>query len=470
MRAPLVRAHRWFHGRVLYPAIVRARGEARLYPLLREMEAVQWWSEERLLDRQAVKLSGLLDHAVRRSPFYARAWGRAGFEEAGIWEQFRELPIIGKSDLQESQEQMAVQPVPRRVTRKTTGGSTGQAVTVLKDRDATAAERAASWLGYGWFGIRPGDLGVRFWGNPVTLMRRLMYSAADVAMNRRRFSAFAFDDADLERYWRRCQSIRPDYFYGYVSMLEALAQYVVRSGQQRTWPELKAVITTAEVLTPPQRALMTEAFGAPVQNEYGCGEVGAIAYECEGGSLHLITENQVVEVLRPDGEPAQVGETGDVVVTDLNNRAMPLIRYRVGDLAVPGARCACGRGFPVLKRVWGREYDLVVTPDGRRYHGEFFMYLFEDLRADGIPIQQFQVVQVGERNLEVRLVVRDAERSDEIMKSVARAFDLRLAAMHATVLRVDEIAKKRSGKTAVVENHWRGASVVHSANVTGSAQ
>ena len=77
-------------------------------------------------------------------------------------------------------------------------------------------------------------------------------------------------------------------------MLEAMAAHVVRRGHRRSWPELKAVITTAEVLTVPQRDLLADAFGVPIQNEYGCGEVGPIAYECERGSLHLMTENQIV--------------------------------------------------------------------------------------------------------------------------------------------------------------------------------
>src|SRR5690606_26912641 len=159
---------------------------------------------ERLRQRQGHKLRSLLDHASTHSSFYKDAWPEQIFDEQRVWDQLRSLPIIGKTDLQVSQDHMLALPLPGRVTRKTTGGSTGQAVTVVKDRHALAAERAASWLAYGWFNIRMGDLGVRFWGSPVTWKRKALYTATDLAVRRMRFSAFAFDDADLDRYWRRC--------------------------------------------------------------------------------------------------------------------------------------------------------------------------------------------------------------------------------------------------------------------------
>lgn len=421
--------------------------------MMRELEAAQWLPEAVLLERQRARLAAILDHAAERSPFYADAWGKGRSGAANLVARFRDLPQITKKDLQQNQPAMLASGSHGAVSTKTTGGSTGEAVTLVKDRRATAAERAATWLAYGWFGVRMGDLGVRFWGSPVTARRRLMYTAADLAMNRMRFSAFAFTDRDLDEYWQRCIDARPDYFYGYVSMIESLAQHVVRRNAQHRWPELKVVITTAEVLTDPQRQLFKAAFGVPVQNEYGCGEVGPIAYECKAGSLHLITENQVVEILKPDGSEAGIGETGDIVITDLHNRAMPLIRYRVGDLGVRGEPCTCGRGFPVLQKVWGREYDLVETPDGRRYHGEFFMYLFEDLRSSGAGVDKFQVIQTGPASLEVRIVCAGGD-SGMVRERVRREIMTRLPAMSTEVVAVDRIEAKRSGKTSVVENRW----------------
>src|SRR5690606_8043675 len=136
---------------------------------------------------------------------------------------------------------------------------------------------------------------------------------------------------------------------------------------------------------------------------------------------------------------------------------------------VVGASCDCGRGLPVLERVWGREYDLVLTPDGRRYHGEFFMYLFEDLRGEGIPVQQFQVVQLDESNIEVLLVYR-GDPSTEIERAFEVGVCNRPSCMQVSVRRVTEIARKRSGKMSVVENLWRPRSSESTAETVGRGQ
>ena len=125
---------------------------------------------------------------------------------------------------------MLAQPLVTPASNKITGGSTGQAVTIVKDRRATACERAAMWLGYGWRGVRMGDRAARFWGSPFASRRRWLTKASDAAMHRIRFSAFAFGDADLERYWNACVRFGPDYFHGYVSMLEAFARFVQSRG------------------------------------------------------------------------------------------------------------------------------------------------------------------------------------------------------------------------------------------------
>lgn len=453
MKSYGVGGQRFLHRNLVYPAVVAARGEWSLYAVLADLRSLQWRSADELRDRQARKLFDLLSYAASRSEFYEGRWAHSEVRLETVFDDVRRLPLLTKSDLQRSHSRLLARPGPRRLTRKVTGGSTGEPVTLVKDRAATAAERAVSWLGYGWFGVRPGDRAARFWGSPRTTQRRLAYWAADVAMNRTLFSAFAFDEADLHRYWERCQRLRPDYLYGYVSMLEAMAR-VGAAANHRPWPELKVAITTAEVLSTPQREVIGAAFGAPVQNEYGCGEVGAIAYECPAGSMHLMTENHYVELLRPDGTAAEAGETGEIVVTDLVNRAMPLIRYRVGDLGVmrEGA-CSCGRGFPSLERVWGREYDQVTTPDGRSYHGEFFMYLFEDLRSRGLQFEQFQVVQTSADHLDVRVIA--ASPADDVLESIRSELHGRLPRMQSTVRAVAEIPRKSSGKFSVVENPWQ---------------
>jgi phenylacetate-CoA ligase len=131
---------------------------------------------------------------------------------------------------------------------------------------------------------------------------------------------------------------------------------------------------------------------------------------------------------------------------------MPLIRYQLGDYALVGDSCPCGRALPVLSAIWGRAYDFVVGADGRRYHGEFFMYLIEDLRRSGVAIGAFQVQQTAADRIEVVIVPAERSRGDE-EPAVVRLLSERLPGMQVRVSRASSIPRKPSGKMQLIVNH-----------------
>ncbi|MEN8374978.1 MAG: hypothetical protein ABFS34_05960 [Gemmatimonadota bacterium] len=395
--------------------------------------------------------------ARQGSAHYRASLPSRAHPDAPLAELLQSLPILEREKVQQAADAVRIVGYRGRTSTKTTGGSTGQAVCVVKNADAVARERAASWLGHGWFGVRSGDRNVRFWGGATTLSRGFASVAADIAMNRSTFPAFAFDDDRLAQYWSRCRSIRPRYVYGYVSMLEEFARFLLRNDLSGSELGIRVVITTAEVLAESQRRLISDAFGAPVQNEYGCGEVGPIAYGCPAGSLHIMAENVIVETVDADGWRVPDGEPGEILVTDLGNDAMPLIRYRLGDSGTLGQPCSCGRAWPVLLRIWGRAYDFVADGEGRKYHGEFFMYLFEDLRHRGVRVDQFQVRQSAEGALCIHLRQSGADGAVDTLERVRREAAKRLPGMPITVRWVGEIPRESSGKLRLIVNESGGS-------------
>jgi len=435
--------------RLAYRAALIVGGEREMFQRMRELGDAERLPLERLAERQDARLHRILTHAARNVAFYHEAWKGESVPDASDVRSFhRELPLITKRDLQRDFESLRASPHPERTTRKTTGGSTGEPVTIIKDRSATAAERAAMWHAYGWHRIDVADRAVRFWGTAERANRdRRLDALADRLMNRIRVSAFAFSDDDLDLYWEKCKTFAPVYFHGYVSMLELFARYVNRNDLPGGALGLKAVIATSEALTEPVRAEIERAFAAPVRGEYGSGEIGSVAFECENARYHIMSENVLVEILRPDGTPAPPGERGEIVLTDLNNRALPLIRYRIGDLGSFGDGCPCGRTFPILSSIVGRAYDFVTTPDGRRYHGEYFMYLFEDMRKAGVRIEQFQVVQRESDEILVKLVAPEDSEADVL---VIREISSRLPAVRVIVEHVRSIERAPSGKMQVI--------------------
>lgn len=150
-------------------------------------------------------------------------------------------------------------------------------------------------------------------------------------------------------------------------------------------------MTSAEVLEPADRQLIEEVFGCPVFNRYGCREVGVIASECPAHQgLHIAAEGLLVEIVQGN-DPVRPGESGAILVTDLLNLGMPLIRYRIGDMGTwEEGQCPCGRGLPRLREVSGRVTDFLVGADGRLVSG---VYLATYVVARRTSLGQVQILQ-----------------------------------------------------------------------------
>ena len=159
----------------------------------------------------------------------------------------------------------------------------------------------------------------------------------------------------------------------------------------------------------------------------------------------------IVEILDGD-RPCGPGEKGEIVVTELNNLALPLLRYRTGDFgSVSEQPCPCGRSLKVLDQVFGRAYDFIVSPSGRRFHAEFLMYIFEEAQRHEIGIAQFQVRQTSVNALQILAVPAPNGFSPEAeQRLVARIRTLLGEEMDINVVRTTQIARERSGKMRVI--------------------
>lgn len=436
-----------FYREIVYRAATSLRGQ-RVFTRLKDLRTTQWHETTRLQEAQATALSELLSEVRISSPFYAERLAGAGrVTPARAFEILDSLPFLTKQDIRDSAGRLRTRGLPLPTTRKTTGGSTGEPLTVAKSYGAVAWELAAAARGYEWAGVALGEPQARFWGVPITTWGRHRAALIDAVCHRIRLSAFSFSDESFPEYEARISRFRPTHFYGYASMLGEFARWYERRGVQPPF-EVAAIISTSEVLTRPTRDLLHRVFGARVVDEYGCGEVGTIAHECEHGSLHLNMENLVVEVL-PEGGFNGLGE---LVVTDLRNRVFPLIRFRIGDFGrFSAGPCECGRGLAVLAGVSGRSYDMIVDSRGRKHHPEAVMYVLEEAQARTPDIRQFQAVQTHRGAIELRFV---AESTPAVERHVNRIVDrLREAIdpnLEITSVRVDKIDRAASGKMRVV--------------------
>lgn len=421
-----------------------------VFDCFRKVQETQWYSPDELIYWQGKRLQKTVLDAMRFVPYYQRVFREACLtpESFKVAEDLKRLPLLTKSALREHARSLISRDYKGLLSSKTTGGSTGEAVTVVKDRTATAYARGVMWRNYGWWGIDIGDRQGRFWGIPITSSQKFRYKIIDLLSNRIRLSSFNFSDGDFLAYYGRLNRFRPQYLYGYASMIYEFADFLQRNNIKFSVP---LVITTSEVLYSYQRDLIQKILSCRVINEYGCGEVGPIAFECPEGGMHLMADNLYIEILKEDGSPASCGEVGQVVVTELHSRAMPLIRYQIMDsVEVGDERCPCGRSLPLIREVIGRAYDYLVSKSGRRFHGEKVMYLLEHLQDLKMGVRYIQVTQKTFLKLNIK-VVQDEGFKDKALDIMRAYFSEALGqSLDIEFQSVNQIPRERSGKLRVV--------------------
>jgi phenylacetate-CoA ligase len=195
-------------------------------------------------------------------------------------------------------------------------------------------------------------------------------------------------------------AFKPANLIVYPGTLDALARHV--AAHEIAFVGLEIIRTVGETLHGELRDLAQRVFGARLVDSYSSQELGYIALQCPAAeAYHVMAESLFVEVLDEAGEPCAAGRTGRVVLTDLHNFATPLVRYDIGDYAQVAPPCQCGRGLPALRRIVGRERNLVVMPDGTRHWPLVGFHRFRDVA----PVAQYQLIQHTPEEIEVRLVV-----------------------------------------------------------------
>lgn len=413
----------------------------------RQLLRTQYDSPQRIRERQWERLTALLGHAWQTAPFWRERLERAGLAlgRPGSWDDFHAIPLLTKNDLRTHGERLlSDQYRGVAVHHRKTSGSTGVSVRVVVDDAAQQFQRACTLRSDEWSGWRLGEHVAAVWGNPEYLKHGWRGRLRNALLDRATYlDTLKMDQAAMDHFAAILRRNPPSLLFGHAHSLYLFAQFLLDRREADLRP--RGIISSAMVLHGWEREVIERAFQCRVTNRYGCEEVSLIACECprhEG--LHVNADSLYLEVLRPDGSPAAPGEPGMVVVTDLVNRAMPLIRYQVGDMAAWAERaCSCGRGLPLLERVEGRIADYVVTPRGELISG---ISLTENFAVMVPGVAQLQIVQEALDRFVFR-IVRGPEfgpaSSQTIAELVAERFgrDVRYECDY-----VDRIPSEPSGK------------------------
>lgn len=401
--------------RELYWMTQRLRGRGAVRGRLAELERNESLTAAEMDALQAQKLRAMAIHSYATVPYWRRIMDERGLRPEAIdsVESLRALPILDRASLTSNREQLVSRSEDVRAPRwNYSSGSTGVRAAFLQDADFREWMRAHQLRTYQWCsGWKLGDPFALLWGSEVYWSLKNTSDRIDNALsNRREFNSFLLSPESIEKFTRQLVDFRPELISSYSNAIMLVAKECRRMGV--TLPSLKAVQGTSEPLTPGVRAAVRSTFDCDVYDKYGSRESNIVGHETSTSDGLLIqSENVIVEIIDDDGAPCPPGQRGRVVLTTLNNRAMPLIRYETADVATFQPGRSHEGPFRRMSFVSGRLQDLITVPGGASLDAYFFSYLMM-----GFPeVLWFQVVQDEPDHLTVRCYSRATE--------IARVFD-----------------------------------------------
>jgi phenylacetate-CoA ligase len=460
--------------RGLYFALQRAVG-SRIGPIWREF--LSWETLSQAAHDAAVgkRLFRILDHATRSSEYYRDlAIPPRDGESAVDW--LRRFPILTRRTVREefprfvSDALRAEIPSPASVSTQrygwlvvSTGGTTGVPTTVVHDPAARDWGRATRLYAARASGFPLGVPYFRLWGSEADLFKveaALHLRIQRALLGEILLNAFKAREEDLLRH-HAAMRVRPDihHMMAYVDAAATLAMFITDRALPR--PRLRSVQACAGTVTPDFRKVIEETFSCRVFDKYGSRECTDMACECSHHTgLHVFSPNCFLEIVDDNGNACAPGQLGRVLVTNLNNRTFPLIRYEIGDVAAwskPGP-CPCGSPFPRLRGVEGRQDDLLVTEDGH-LQSSIFVRHFVGVSLNRHLIREWQLEQTDSRRFVFRYVPIRSEGLSENLAALDGMFRRFLGnSITVDFEEVSGIAPSRTGKVRWILNSYRNTS------------
>ena len=394
------------------------------------------------LAKQRAKLVDLLSLAQEKVPYYQKVLPSDIRELVSDSQRWQQVPMLSKQQIQSDWASFLSKPDVDNdpaVRILITSGTTGVPLKIARSKSELRMETKSLWVArrrwhpdiMRWKVLRFVRLGE---SSHQKMLRLCDDRGVDVS-----FPALASHMNSIDHY-------EPDWMYGPPSAMYRLA--LCYQKEQRSISTLKLIECEGEQLHPHQRELMEGVFGCPVVNQYGCREFWVLSYECPGRSMHAWTDNLLMEVVHQDGRSVSPGETGELVVTSLTNRIMPLIRYRLGDLVqMFPSSCPCRDSHPILTPVEGRLGSLIVTREGT-YTGHILTKVFYPLfRCYGQLLREYQVVQRDRDHLDVYIVPNESFEETSIRERLSEAFRRVLPELEYRFVFCSSVPHLLSGKT-----------------------
>ncbi len=399
------------------------------------------WNRRQIEEYQIKQLKNLLIYAGENVPFYKKRFTLCGFNPKSFTciNYFKKIKPLTRSDLQQNEEELVANDFdPQKCIKSSSSGTTGTPVSYYHDIDAESAGIASGYALYYMVGWKPGRRGIHIWGNPESIKKwsRLTSKAKRKLLNQRFIPAPLLNEySNFPAIIKQLIRFKPEFIDGYSCAIYYLASYLLE--KKIEIPRPKMIFSTAENLLDYQEEIIEEAIG-PVSDLYGCGEINGIAMRPAGSDKYYLMEPHVLVETekRDDGFM-------DILVTDLNNMTMPLIRYKLGDLIeeLHEGNDNNPFSFKFFKKVVGRSIDIINLGNGRKILpvslvGGTFMRKFEAIKRHKVVWNGSFLNFIFETNSDV-----DLNTLRSMIKKTLQPYDVEFK-----IKLVDKIMPSRNGK------------------------
>lgn len=387
---------------------------------------------EELQALQNKKLRRLVRHAYDRVPFYRKRFRSANLypDEIRNVDDIRRLPIITREEILSERHSIIATGNTDDHLQRLTSGSTGHPLRILRDSRNVDRHFGSGLRNLYLLGVMPWFKAARIirgesddqrdtvgleWGSALRNIRKVVLGPwlPRLRVPRSRTLTFRQNVTEVAPELLRFQ---PDFLITRPSYLMNLGEWFEGNAEKLRIPKIQC---EAEYLSQNSRSMIERTFGGDVYNSYGSTEFGMLGCECRQHSLHIFSDHHILEVLK-DGEPVAAGERGDVIVTGLDNEIMPLIRYELGDVAIPedAIRCPCRSSFPRLRNIEGRKYDGLVLPGGTRVSPAEII----DYAESVVGLKRYQVIQETVKRVVLRITEKDTNASATLVTYLRKLF------------------------------------------------
>jgi len=388
----------------------RIRYSSETFDILKKIRAQESWTAPQIAGHQLAALRGILEHARRTVPYYAD-YPPVSLDSLV---DLRRFPVLARETVRQHQHRLLSRDIPpRRRIRAGTTGTTGANLQVAYSEELARENWAFLLRQWAWAGIEPRHPRITLFGARIVPSRRLAppYWTHNLSERQTLMSIFHLSEKTAPDYLDFLRRQKGKVLEGFPSVLGLLADFAVHRGDELP---MRAVFSAGEPLFPAVRSKIEEVFQTRVFDSYGMTEYCGLIQECECGQMHLAPEYGYLEILDDQDQPVAPGEEGHFVWTGFLNRAMPLMRYKIGDRGrwQTGPGCPCGRAFPRVVPTITRESDILRASDGRLFSPRALNQLLK--RSSSLRSCQF--IHDRRERVVVRAVASNGRAAEEMMQ------------------------------------------------------